>query len=308
MEPAGPLAAGGRTLRATTLLLALMLAGATLVAPAHAHRSQLKSNLIRIDGDHPNGFLLMRPTSGGRISLDLRNHPPDGALVVDYRVNGVLLPGKTYPLVADKQTWSLGFVTQDQDKVEIQDVRVLDHLGNVVAVIGAANKPRGAHVIEAPLVWVVDTASDVGFTRGGDTLLKKNGAWTVGFDALRSRATGDRLNNTGNHAEIELSVNEGPWQVFSVTFDVQSGKSRPGGRPGRNVGTTPNDRVRIRRVDVFDSGGRKFATLGIRMGKQGHYAELPPPPTPSATPVPTPEPTPTPEPSPTPEPTPTPDP
>ncbi|MBY0274853.1 hypothetical protein K2Z84_05905, partial [Candidatus Binatia bacterium] len=313
-----------RTRCRRALVLSPALAAALLLAapgPARAHRPQVKTNLIRLDGNVPNGFLFIRPTTGGSLLIDLPQHPPDGALVIDYRLNAGPLVSRSYPLTADQQLSPLGFATADQDKIELHDVRVVDHLGATVAALGSAKNPRSAHVLAAPLVWVVDTQSDVGFTRGGDTLLKKNGSWTVGFDALRSRASGGRLNNKGNYAELEISINDGPWQVFRVAFDVQSGKSKPGGRPGMNIGISPNDRVRIRRVDVFDAAGRKFAMLGVRMGKQGHYAEsLPTPaPTPSASPTPTPspsatpaeptpeptaEPTPTSEPTPTPEPTP----
>ncbi|HEY8515435.1 MAG TPA: hypothetical protein VIS07_07975 [Candidatus Binatia bacterium] len=294
-------------------LIATLAAIFVLTDAAHAHRAQLKANLIRHDGERPNGFLLIRPSGGGKISLDLPQFPPDGALIIDYRVNGVPRPGMRYPLKAAKQNWPLGFETKDQDKLELHDVRVVDHLGEVVATLGSRTKPRSSHVLSAPLVWVVDTASDVGFTRGGDTLLKKNGEWSVGFDALRSRSTGARLNNDGNYAEIELSVNDGPWQVFRVTFDVRSGKSRPNGRPRMKLGIGPSDRIRIKRVDAFDAAGNKFAMIGVRMGKQGHYAELPPPlPSPSPTPVPTetpaPTPTPTPEPTASPTPSPTPEP
>jgi hypothetical protein len=300
----------GSSARRLVRIASVVLAVTTLATPALAHRPQVRTNMIRVDGGLPNGFLFIRPTTGGSIQLDLPQHPPDGALVIDYRVNGVPLLGKTYPLAADRSVWPMGFATSDQDKLELHDVRVVDHLGNVVAALGSAKNPRSGHVLSAPLVWVVDTDSDVGFTRGGDTLLKKNGAWSVGFDALRSRATGKHLNNTGNYAEIELSINDGPWQVFQVTFDVQSGKSKPNGRPGLSLGTAPNDRVRIKRVDVFDAAGRKFAMLGIRMGKQGHYLEsVPTPrPTPSASPAPTASPSPSPSPTPTAEPTVTPEP
>ena len=265
-----------------------------LPAAAHAHRAQVKANILRLSGSPWTGFLLIKPAGEGRIQLDLPDHPPSGSLVIDYRVNGLPRPGMSYPLSSDRQTWPLGFTTSDQDKVEINDVRVLDHSGNVVGVIGSENQARGRDVFSAPLVWVVDTMSDVGFTRGGDTVLSRKGAWSVGFDALRSRSTGDRLNNAGNYAEIEASINNGPWQVFSVAFDVASGKSRPRGRPGIPLPMSIGDRVKVRRVDCFDSGGRKFATLGIRMGKQGHYLEAVPTLAPSPTPTLVPTATPTP--------------
>jgi hypothetical protein len=299
-----------RFLRAPSLLVAslLILAATT---PAHAHRAQVKSNLIRFDGGPDGAYLNMKPAHQGHIDLTLPGHPPNGRLVVDYRLNGLEMPGFSYPLTSDRTLFDLGFVTKDQDKVEIHNLRVEDQAGTPVATIGSNGKLRARDVFSAPLVFVVDTQSDVGFTRGGDTVLSRTGSWSVGFDALRSRSTGQRLNNIGNRAEIELSVNNGPFQVYSVTFSVHSGKSQPGGRPGKFVGNQPGDRVNVRRVDVFDAAGNKFATMGIRMGSQGHYLEavptIVPSPTPTIAPTATPSPTPTANVTPTPDVTPTPE-
>lgn len=303
--------------RAAALLTALIVLAAESPREAEAHKPYLKATLLRVDGTHEDGFLKMRPNGDGKIDLWLPGAPAGARLVVDYRLNGVAKPGFSYALQGSRSAWPLGFETKDQDKVEIANVRVLDASDRTIAILGAGADPSMLRILTSPLVWVVDTLSDVGFTRGGDTFLSKDGDWTVGFDALRSRATGLRLDNQGNYAQIELSVNDGAPQVFTVTFDVRSGKSRPNGRPGMNVGTGPDDRVRIHRVEVFDGQGHLFATMGIRMGPQGHYFhELPPVPTasptptpaPSASPTPTAAPTatvsPTPEPSPTPEATP----
>ena len=297
--------AGRHVPGAVVVLLAVLLPGVLRPPSAEAHKSFLKATLLRLDGQREDGFVTMRPTGGGAIDLWLPGVPPNARLVVDYRVNGTPRPEVAYVLRRARTAWPLGFDTSDQDKVEITSLRVVDASDRVIAVLGTGPDPRMLRILSAPLVWVVDTLSDVGFTRGGDTFLSKNGDWTIGFDALRSRATGLRLNNRGNYAEIEVSVNDGAPQVFSVTFDVQSGKSRPNGRPGRNIGTRPGDRVRIHRVEVFDAAGRRFATMGIRMGPQGHYLhDLPPVPTPTAVPSPSPTPVPTPPASPTPEPTP----
>lgn len=285
--------------------LRIVAAAALLLASASsalAHRPQVRMNLMRLDGVAQDAFLTMTPITGGHVLLSLLGKPVTGQLVIQYRVNGVAKPPVSYPIDGLSGNWPIGFTTADQDKLEIHDVRLVNQDGDVVAVPGTGGKARGPKVFAVPLVWVVDTLSDVGFTRGGDTFLSKNGDWTVGFDALRSRATNEHLHNAGNYAEIEMSVNDGPWQVFSVAFDVLSGKSRPNGRPGRNVGFLPGARVRVKRVDVFDAQGNMFATMGIRMGAQGHYLEKVPP---LMTPHPTPIVTPTPAPTPTTEPTPT---
>jgi len=292
----------------TLSILAAAALLATSASSALAHRPQVRMNLMRLDGVAQDVFLTMTPITGGHVLLSLLGRPVTGQLVIEYRVNGVPKPAVSYPLDGLSGDWPIGFPTADQDKLEIHDVRLLNQDGDVVAVPGTGGKARGPKVFAVPLVWVVDTLSDVGFTRGGDTFLSKNGDWTVGFDALRSRATNEHLHNAGNYAEIEISVNDGPWQVFSVAFDVLSGKSRPNGRPGRNVGFLPGARVRVKRVDVFDAQGNMFATMGIRMGAQGHYLEkVPPLVTPHPTPVLTPTPAPTAQPTPTAEPTPTPE-
>ena len=312
----------------------LALAAAVVLAPtaARAHRSNVKANLVRVVGTG-GGYLNVRPSRGGWVELDFPGYPQNGKLTMDFRINGVPTVGVVYPIDSDKEVWRLAFGVRDQDKLEISNVRVLDGNGQTYAVLGSDVGARGRDVFSSPLVWVVDTLSDVGFTRGGDTILSRSGKWTIGFDALRSRASNSRLNNTANRAEIEYSLNGGPWLVDTVSFDVQSGKSRPNGRPGKQLAILPTDHVEVRRVDVFDSGGRRFATMGVRMGNQGHYLEsvptlVPTPsptptaspspsptptaspdptPTPSATPEPTETPTPTPEPTETPAPTPTPD-
>ncbi len=264
--------------RGSACVLVAGLMVVTSAPAAHAHKPNVQTNLVRLDGG-PNGFVSIRPTGGGSITLNLPAAPPGGTFAFDYRLNAGPKTTAAYLLEGDRSVWPLGFATNNQDKIEITDLRVLDAGAEVIAVEGTGAVPGRLtrYVVSVPLVWVVDTASDVAFTRGGDTLLDRNGKWSVGFDALRSRTTGGRLYNTANRAEIEISVNGGPWQVFTVSFDVFSGKSTPAGRPGRVLPIQPGDRVEVRRVDVFDAQGDKFATTGIRMGPQGHYAETVPP-------------------------------
>jgi hypothetical protein len=274
-----------------------------------AHRAHLKTNLVRVTGTGTGGgYLTVRTARGGSVKLEFPGYPIGGRLVIDYRINGVPWPGVVYPITSSDMTWRIAAGLRDQDKLEISNPRVEDASGVTVAVLGSDVAARGRDVVSSPLVWVVDTLSDVGFTRGGDTFLTRGGKWTTGFDALRSRSTGARLNNIGNRAEIEYSVNDGPWMVESVTFDVQSGKSRPNGRPGKQLPITRYDRVEVRRVDVFDAAGHMFATTGVRVGNLGHYVENVPTLVPTPSPTPTASPSPSPSPDPTPDPTASPDP
>lgn len=259
---------------AATALGLCLLAGA-----AHAHRPYLKTYLISADGQENVAFLEVKPTTGGRVKIDVLEPLPGsgtGTLVMDAVLNRVPIAPLTYPIGAGQTRAELGIETANQDKIEITDIRILDDGGNVWAEWGGVAPPfnkslKGKYLAVTAIVYVADTASDVAFTRGGDTNLLPNGFWTCGFDALRSRATGEHLTNTGNRCEIEFSHNGGPWEVHSVSFDVKSGKSQPSGRPGIHFNFEPGDRVRVKRVEVFDKDGNMFAKIGVRMGSQGRY-------------------------------------
>lgn len=263
--------------------VAMFLVAASLMLPgrAHAHKPYWKSYLTDVNGRRNVAHVELNPVRQGRVKLVSSEPLPGsgtGTLVVNAVLNRVPLAPLTYPIDSVQETWPLGVETKNQDKVEILEVSILDESGNPWAKQGTVGPPantnlRGKYSFVAPLVYVIDTASDVAFTRGGDTMLLPTGFWTVGFDALRSRSTGAHLNARGLHAEIEFSRNGGPWETRSVTFDVKSGKSQPSGRPGLHFGFSTGDSVAVKRVEVFDALGNLFAKVGIRMGLAGRYRE-----------------------------------
>src|SRR5262249_25937137 len=127
-------------------------------------------------------------------------------------------------------------------------------------------------IMSAPLVYVLDSTSPVGYTRGGDTTLKPNGIWSVGFDALRDRTTNEHLNNEGNYAEMQYLQN-GVAKVARITFAVRSGKAVPSGGRTRHRGLQAGDLIGVRSVGVFDQRGVRSATIGVGMGLWGDYPE-----------------------------------
>lgn len=265
-------------------LFALSLAIAVVVLSgglAHAHRGYFRSYLLSTDGTRNAASLEVRPTVGGRLKLDLLEPLPGtgtGTMVIDAALNRVPLAPLTYAIdtKTGQQRFALGFDTANQDKLEILGVAILDENGTPWAALGAVGPQRnkslkGKYLLCTAIIYVADTASNVAFTRGGDTTLLPNGFWTVGFDALRDKTTGAHLDNDGNYAEIEFSRNGGPWEMHSVSFDVRSGKSQPSGRPNLHFGFAPGDRIVVKRVEVFDSAGNMFAKIGVRLGQQGNY-------------------------------------
>ncbi len=266
----------------TPRLAALLFANALLLpGQALAHKPYYKAYLTDVGGQRNVAHVELAPTRQGRVKLEMSEPLPGagtGTLVVTAALNRVPVAPLTYAIDSLQETWPLGLETANQDKVEILDVAILDEAGTPWGKLGTAGPPpnqslRGKYSFVAPLVYVVDTASDVAFTRGGDTMLLPTGFWTVGFDALRSRSTGAHLNAVGLYAEIEFRRNGGPWETQSVGFDVKSGKSQPSGRPGLHFGFAQGDVVAVKRVEVFDRFGNLFAKVGIRMGLAGKYRE-----------------------------------
>ena len=263
-------------------IAAAILASALLQPPtASAHRPYYRTYLVDMAGTHNVAYMEMKPTARGRVKLYLTDALPGGGtgtLVVETLLNRVAVAPLTFTIDSAKEIWALGLPTNNQDKLEIIDVKILDENGTQWAKWGSVGPPpnvnlRGKYLFVSALTYVMDTASDVAYTRGGDTTLLPNGLWTIGFDALRARSTGEHLNAEGLYGEIEFSRNGGPFETHSVSFDVRSGKSQPSGRPGLHFDFAPGDAIVVKRVEVFDEFGNMFAKIGIRMGAQGHYVE-----------------------------------
>src|SRR5690348_15947177 len=116
-----------RVLLGALVASVLLVAGATA---AYAHRPNVKASILRLDGK-PNGFIEMAPQHNGRISLNLPSPPAGGRLVFDYRKNASPETTVTYAITGPRMVVLFGFTTQDQDKLELTNLRVLDANDNV---------------------------------------------------------------------------------------------------------------------------------------------------------------------------------
>jgi hypothetical protein len=267
-----------------TTLAAALVAVALWGTAAEAHRPNVKSHLLGAGADDLTIFEVL-PQPPGWIKLAMNAAPPGGALVLTVQVKKSptdigAVEVWTFPLPAVTNArlyqWPFARDLKNQDHVEITAVELQDKQGATIAELGSTVPPTGGmpgrYIMSAPLVYLLDSTSPVGYTRGGDTTLLPDGRWTVGFDALRDRMTNAHLNNTGNYAEISYLLNGVP-KVARITFDVRSGKAEPAGRPVLRLGLKPGDHIAVRSVDVFDSSNRKFATIGVRIGLSGDYPE-----------------------------------
>jgi len=259
-----------------------LLSGA---APARAHKQSMKLSLSTPpDSTSPlritkTATLNILQYAGGTIQMGLREvkdasgsraNATGNTLRFELRVNGVprsvALP---FDIVKGKTKYK-GFLSEPRDLfkgdlIELVSVGLWDAQDRRFGVLGAL---PGAQlpILRSGVVFVVDTTSAIRFSRGGDTLvrLRDDGYMNSGFDKLLDSA-GAKIDAPGVRVEIELSVNGGAPEVRSYDYDITRGRSREGGRPHTYLGLDISDEVEVRRIDIFDGEGNRFATLGVKI-------------------------------------------
>ena len=163
-----------------------------------------------------------------------------------------------------------GFLSDPQDifkgdLVEVVAMGAYDASGRRFGMLGVS--PEANHpVLRSGLVFVIDSASPIRFSRGGDALVRtREGYMNSGFDKLLD-SSGEKIDSPGIYVEVEYSIDGGPFQVGTYSYDIVNGRSRPGGRPHTYLpGLAFAQTVEVKRVDVFDAVGNRFATLGVKI-------------------------------------------
>lgn len=268
---------------ASSLLLA---ACALLAVPslAAAHKQGMHLSIGPVAGNvspvqiGKAGALVLRPFGGGKLVLSLRGlrnlagfklEAPGNELRLDLRVNGVprsvVLPfdvrkgkGTVRSSITPSQALYKG------DLVEVRGVDLFDQDGIRFGTIGVAPGTR-TPILSSSLIYVIDSTSPIRFSRGGDTRLKlrDDGNFNTGFDTLLD-AAGDEITHPGVTVELDL-VRDGAPAPFSYSYDIVHGRSVPDGRPVVQIGLQMTENVEVERLDVFDNGHVRFATLGMRV-------------------------------------------
>lgn len=264
-------------------LAALLVALA--VSPAAAHKQSIKVSIGPVAGStspieiKKAGALSITGFGGGTVILTLKNmrdannlklNAFDNELRMDLRVNGVPT-SVAYPFDIKNGKGTLRSVLTPQqdlykgDLVEVIDVDVVDSSDRQFGAIGV---PSGTNtpIFKTSLVYVIDSASPIHFSRGGDSRLKlrDDGHLNSGFDTLLDEL-GARITSPGVHVEIVVRVNGGAPELRTYQYDIVHGRSVPDGRPYTQLGFTPTDTVEVQRLDIYDNASNRFATLGLKI-------------------------------------------
>lgn len=268
-------------------LLPLLLAAVLVLAvasPAHAHKAGMRLSIGPVVGTTSPirvtrvGVMVVRPFGGGKLALELRDlrtaagaklEAPGNTLRLALRVNGtptqVDLPFDVHKGKATLRS----SITPAQplykgDLVELVGLDLLDANG---ARFGGIGVPPGTRdpIVSSSLIYVVDSTSQVRFSRGGDARLKLRdaGNFNSGFDTLLD-PDGKEISHPGVTVRLDLLRN-GAAAPFSYSYDIVRGRSVPNGRPVVEIGLAMTETVEVRALDVYDNMNVRFATLGIRI-------------------------------------------
>ncbi|MFM8409892.1 MAG: hypothetical protein ACKOCT_06405, partial [Alphaproteobacteria bacterium] len=251
-------------------LLAAAVGAVALIAtavPALAHKQSMYLSVGPLVGStsplviEKAGGLRVSQYGGGQLSLVLpavrdaagkKVTAPGNEIRLELRVNGVARSAVLPFDVADGKAQAKGFLSSPQDifkgdLVEVLSMGAYDSSGVRFGMIGVT--PEANHpVVRTGLVFVIDSQSQIRFSRGGDVLVRtREGYMNSGFDKLLD-PQGQKIDSPGVRVEVEYSVNGGPSQVESYSYDIVNGRSRPGGRPHTNLGLTFDETVEVKRV------------------------------------------------------------
>jgi hypothetical protein len=250
-------------------------------SPAEAHQTSLNATLTEVVGS-PSPIELSSSTrakvslsssKGGRIRLKLRKTvdslgaPIDAlgnALELDLVVNGapqsVSLPFDIENGNGKAELPTLGLVSPDL--IEILDIRLVDQNADAFAALGFSVGSGPSKALSSALIQVVGASPIfLAATRDADITLRTvlGGLLTARFDKLAD-IFGLPINDAGCEMQLELTVN-GVNDLRTVSFDIIGGDAHI----QENLGLSEGDVVEIERIDFYDSGGDRFATLGVRI-------------------------------------------
>lgn len=275
---------GHRIPPASRLALPVTLLLLAVAAPAFAHKQGMRLSIGPVFGNgspvqiKKEGVMVVRPFGGGKLSLTFRDmrtptggwlEAPGNLLRLALRVNGVPrqvdLPFDIRKGKADvRSAITPGLPLYKGDLVELVDLDVLDKNGVRFGAIGVPPGTRDP-ILTSSLIYVTDSTSPIRFSRGGDTRLKlrDHGNFNSGFDTLID-AAGKEITHPGVNVRLAL-VRNGVATPFAYSYDIVRGRSVPDGRPVAEIGLAMTETVEVERLDVHDSAGVRFATLGIRI-------------------------------------------
>ncbi len=251
--------------------------------PADAHQTSLNVSLVPIDGSvSPIKFgsksairLGLSSGNGGKIKFKVKK-TVDAAgdkitalgnkLVIDATLNGA------------PQTWEFSFDILNgngklpktllglvaPDLIQFLEIRAEDSSGVAFARSGFIAGKGPTKGVSSAMVQV-DEGSPILLATDRDSEViirtKHGGDFHISLDKVHD-AGGNPITSFDNTIELEVVINGGAPTVLSYhPYDIIDDR----GDLDVNLGLSDGDVVEVRRVDIFDPSGDRFATFGVKI-------------------------------------------
>lgn len=264
---------------------AVLFVAVSVARPAHAHLTGVRAALVPDPSSTSSlilsgrGEIRFRPERGGRLVLTLVGVSDVSGVPANATGNaleiGLVVQGASASLSVPfdikngrgKAVAMLGLT--NGDLVEVRKVELIDSGGarfaclGVVVVAGPSRSPvrgLGAALIPgfgtpSPIQLSPGRDADVTLARGDGALLKARA------DSVRDRISGDFASAANNRLELETAVGGAAPVLYTFPFELADGEFKL----VASLGLAPGDIVAIQRIDLFDSSGDRFATLGFKV-------------------------------------------
>lgn len=270
---------------ATRAIVGLFGATALLWLAANdveAHQTSLNVSLVAVHGNaSPVKFgpksamrLGLSSGNGGTIKFKVKKlvdgvggkiTAPGNKLVIDAKLNGAA------------QTWEFPFDISNgngklpkttlgltaPDIIQFLEIRAEDSGGVAFARSGFVAEKGPTKGVSSAMVQV-DEGSPILLAEDRDSEViirtKKGGDFHISLDKVHD-AQGSPITSLGNTIELEIVINGAAPTTRSYPYDIVDDR----GDLDVGLGLSPGDLVEVRRVDIFDSLGDRFATFGVKI-------------------------------------------
>lgn len=270
----------------TTRAFIVLLGAAALLwmapSPVDAHQTSLNASLVAIDGstspikfgDKSSMRLGLSSGNGGLIKFKVKKMEDAGGGKITALGNKVIIDAV---LNGAPQTWEFPFDILNgngklpktllglfkPDIIQFLEIRAEDSSGEAFAQAGFVGGKGPTKGISSAMVQVSEGSPILlAEERDSEVIIrtKKGGDFHISLDKVHD-AQGNPVTSLGNRIELEMEINGAPVTNVYDPYDIVDDR----GDLDVNMGLSDGDVVLVKRVDIYDPNGDRFATFGVKI-------------------------------------------